>query len=485
MLLTKSKFLIGLECPKCFWKAMNESNKEELSNQEEQIIKQGTQVGELAKKLFNNSIDLSNKDFKSNIDATTDCLYLNHVIFEAGFKVDNLYARIDILVPNSDESYDIVEVKSSTKVEDKHIYDVAFQKYVCEKAGVSINQCYVLYINNSYIKNGDIDLGHLFVKENVTDRVERFYAEVPDLIDKLTNIYKLPQAPEITADKYLFNEYPCDFNSDCWSFLPKNNASKLYRINKKKVAELFRKGVYEISEVSDDNLNDKQRIQKETIIKNDIHIDKDGIREFVGRLQYPLYYLDFETFYEAVPRFERSKAYSQIPFQYSLHVQHEDGSLEHYEFLHTEKSDPRKAILLSLLEVLGSNGSIIVFNQSFEKTRLKELAILYPEHRSTVDRIIDRLGDLLEPFSRFNYYNPVQQGSCSIKKVLPAVTGKSYEQMNIANGGDASTLYFKATFYDEFTKEEKQKIYSDLLEYCKLDTEGMVWINDALKTMIE
>jgi len=249
MLLTKSKFLTGLKCPRCFWKAMHEKTTEEISLQKEQIIDHGIQVGEIAKKLFHNSMDLSKKDFKSNIEATQDCLFLNYVLFEAGIGVNNLYARMDILVPNADESYDIVEVKSSTQVKDEHIYDVAFQKYVCEKSGVNINQCHVLHINNSYVKQGELKLEELFIKENITDKVEEFYPNLPELIEELINIYKLPEAPEVNANKYLFSEYPCEFDSDCWSFLPKNNVSKLYRIRKDKVADLFRGNIFEIKDV--------------------------------------------------------------------------------------------------------------------------------------------------------------------------------------------------------------------------------------------
>jgi hypothetical protein len=484
MLLTKSKFLIGLKCPRCFWKAMKETMRSEPSLQKDQFIKQEIQIGELAKRLFKNAIDLGGKELESNIKATEDCLFLNNVIFQAGFKVDSLYSRIDILVPNSDESYDIVEVKNSTKVKDQHISDVAFQKCVCEKAGVSISQCYVLHINGSYVKDGEINLNELFVKENITDKVEEFYPHIPQLIEELTNIYELTQAPEVNANKYLLNEYPCEFDSECWSFLTKNNVSKLYKIKKNKVAELFRNNIFKISEIHEDMLSNNQLIQKKAIVNNEIYINREGIKNFISKLQYPLYYLDFETFMEPIPRFEGSKVYMQIPFQFSLHVQYEDDRLEHYEFLHKDKTDPRKAILLSMLDKLGDTGSIVVFNQVFEKCRLRELAELYPQYDSCIGRILERIIDLLEPFNKFNYYNPIQQGSCSIKKVLPAVTGRSYEDMEIANGGDASTLYFKATFEDDFSKRDKEEVYSNLLEYCKLDTEGMVWIIKELKAMV-
>lgn len=484
MVITKSKFLIGLECPRCFWKAMHEKTESQFTAQEEQIINNGAKVGNLAKELFSNAIDLSNIGIARNTELTRNSLSLNKVIFEAGIQEDNLYARIDILVPNDNDTWDIVEVKSGTKVENKHIYDVAFQKYVCERAGITINQCYVLHLNSSYIRKGEIDLEKLFIKENVTVNVEEVYGNIPQLIEDLMDICNLKEAPEINANRYLLKEYPCQFDSECWSFLPKNNVSKLYKIKKSKAADFIRKDILEIPEVPDNCLNDNQRIQKKVIVEDKTYINKEGIKKFINSLEYPLYYFDFETFMEPIPRFENCKVYSQIPFQYSLHVQHQDGRLEHYEFLNRDKYDPRKLILESMIDLLGDKGSIIVFNQAFEKARLKELAEIYPEYKPHVSKILERIVDLLVPFSRFDYYNPIQQGSCSIKKVLPAVTGKSYENMDINNGGDASTLYFKATFEDEFSKEEKEKIYIDLLKYCELDTEGMVWIVNELGKLI-
>jgi len=484
MLITKSKFLTGLECPKCFWKAMHEKVINELTMQQEQIIKQGIEIGNLAKKLFPSGLDLGNMSIEKNVEVTRNSLDLNKVIFEATIREDNLYARIDIIVPN-DDGFDIVEVKSGTKVKEHHIYDVAFQKYVCERAGIIINRCYILHLNSAYIKEGELDLEALFTKEDITTKVDEFYNNMPQLIEDLMDIYNLPEAPEINADKYLLKEYPCQFDSECWSFLPKDNVSKLYRLRKRKAAELIRNNILEIAEVPDDFLSANQLIQKKAIVSEKTYMNKEGIENFISKLVYPLYYFDFETFMEAIPRFQGCNAYAQIPFQYSLHVQHDDSSLEHYEFLNKDTTDPRKSILTSMIEVLGDKGSIVVFNQSFEKARLKELAELYPQYGPSINRILERVVDLLVPFSKFEYYNPSQQGSCSIKKVLPAVTGKSYDGMDIGNGGDASSIYFKATFEDEFTTSEKDKIYSDLLKYCGLDTEGMVWIIDELKKMIK
>ena len=151
--------------------------------------------------------------------------------------------------------------------------------------------------------------------------------------------------------------------------------------------------------------------------------------------------------------YDGTKPDQQIPFQFSLHV--DDGKqIKHFEYLHNSQDDPREKFLQEMKKVLGTKGSIIVFNQSFEITRLKELAIAFPKYKNWVDSIIKRIVDLLTPFRNFDYYNPEQKGSCSIKAVLPVVTGKSYKELNINNGGLASVSYFESVFNEVENKEQ-------------------------------
>jgi hypothetical protein len=201
------------------------------------------------------------------------------------------------------------------------------------------------------------------------------------------------------------------------------------------------------------------------------------LNKFLDTLQEPVHYLDFETFMTAVPLYEGTKTYQQIPFQFSLHV----GD-KHFEFLHDSIEDPREKFLFELKKAIGSSGSIVVFNQSFEINRLKELASAFPSYQECVDLVIARIVDLIVPFRAFDYYNPAQKGSCSIKEVLPAVVGKSYKDLNINNGGLASVSYFEMVFD---SVENKEQIRKDLLEYCGLDTEAMVWIVDNLRDLVK
>ena len=96
-------------------------------------------------------------------------------------------------------------------------------------------------------------------------------------------------------------------------------------------------------------------------------------------------------------------------------------------------------------------------------------------------KILPRIIDLAEPFKNFDYYHPSQKGKYSIKDVLPAITGKSYKDLEINNGEDANLLYFYSHIK---SKLDKKDIRSNLLKYCSLDTEGMVWIIRELKKLV-
>lgn len=481
-LLTKSKYIIGLSCPKYLWMMFHDLDKiPELDLATEYIIQQGNIIGQLAKKLFPKGIDLpeEGKDFKLNIQKTQELLKTRKIIFEAGIVAGELYARADILVPVGKNEWDIIEVKGSTKVKDEHIHDVSFQKHVYQLAGLKIRKCFLLHINNEFVKKGEINPKKLLTQEEITSEVEEAIVGIQERIDDMMEIVNNKEAPDASIGNGCNNGFEC-VSEDCWNFLPESHVFELYRGGKKSL-ELLEAEIFSIKDIPNDfKLNGKQEIQRKCANSGKVHINKEGIKKFLKGLNYPLYYLDFETFQTAVPLYDGTKPYQQIPFQFSLHV--DDGKqIKHFEYLHDSQCDPREKFLQEMKKVLGTEGSIIVFNQYFEISRLKELAIAFPEYKNWVESIIKRIVDLLIPFRNFDYYNPEQKGSCSIKAVLPAVTGKSYKELNINNGGLASVSYFESVFNEV---ENKDKIRKDLLEYCKLDTEGMIWIIDELKKVI-
>jgi len=491
-LLTKSKYMVGMQCPKHLWILFHNKEKiPEIDEGTQHKFDQGHLVGELAKTLFKNGVDIKTEDFKKNLEESKRLINSGKALFEAGFLTGRLYSRADIFEPVKNNTFDLIEVKSSTEVKDENIDDVAFQKYCYEEAGLKIRKCFLMYVNNEYVKKGQIKPDEFFKKEDITLNVNERLEWIPEKIKEMLKIIDLKELPKTKISLSCKDPYECPLLYDCWDFLPETNIFNLYRGKKKELFELLEAGVQVVNDIpSDYKLNDKQKIQHQCEKTNKPYIDKKGINNFLKTLKYPLYFLDFETYGTVIPLYDNLKPYQQIPFQFSLHVIEKKGNKpKHYSYLADGNSDPREDFIIELKRLLGTKGSIIVYNQGFEQGRLNEIAEFLPKYKLWVNKTTKRMVDLLKPFRDFCYYHPKQKGSCSIKKVLPALTGKGYEGMEIAEGGTASIRYLYSVHgaYDgtKASPEEVKKIREDLEKYCQLDTKGMIWIVEELRELIK
>lgn len=245
---------------------------------------------------------------------------------------------------------------------------------------------------------------------------------------------------------------------------------------------LYRQGILDIKDIPDNYpLSDSQQLQVQSEKNGNEIIDVIQIRNFLQNFQYPLYFLDFETFQPPIPRYDESRTYQQIPFQYSLHILTDiNRELNHKEFLADTGGDPRIPFIEKLITDVGDTGDVVVYNRSFEITRLKEIARDFPVYKEPIESIIGRIVDLMVPFSRKYYYTPEMRGSYSIKSILPAFAPEfTYKNLNINNGGMASLAFER--LYSETNESVITKIRKDLLEYCKLDTLAMVEILKVLQ----
>jgi len=245
------------------------------------------------------------------------------------------------------------------------------------------------------------------------------------------------------------------------------------------------RGILSIADIpSEVALSAKQQIQRECILCREPHVSRAELKGFLKTLRYPLYFLDFETFQTAIPLYDGTQPYQQIPFQFSVHVMREaDAEVEHYSYLAEGRDDPRPGLLAVLKDAIGSQGSILAYNAPFEKGRLEELVEAFPEHGPWIENALGRIVDLMTPFKGFLYYHPDQCGHVSLKNVLPALTGTSYDGLEICDGGMASAAYLEIIF-GKADEARIQKIRADLITYCGQDTKGMVKIVKRLEEMI-
>lgn len=290
--------------------------------------------------------------------------------------------------------------------------------------------------------------------------------------------------PKIDIGPHCSDPYPCDFEGHCWAHIPDNSVFDLTGNGVKKF-DLYQKGIVKLEDALD-TLKGKQLQQAEATLNKKVTVEKDELRTFLARLQYPLCFLDFETFMSAVPPYDGLRPYQQVPFQYSMHFRKKPGGkLHHVEFLAQAGVDPRKEFLERLLEDIPEDACILVYNKSFEISRLKDLAEQFPRRKKRIQAIIDSIVDLIEPFRQRFIYSWKQKGSHSIKSVLPAfVPGMSYEGLEIGEGGEAMEAYHEMC--DLVGKpKELVKLRNALLEYCRQDTLAMIKLLEVLEKKAE
>ncbi|MCL2475276.1 MAG: DUF2779 domain-containing protein [Chloroflexi bacterium] len=444
---------------------------------------QGIEIGMLAQSLFDDGLVLNHSDFFKGIADTHEALKSRRVLFEAAFydKEKNLYSRADILVPSGEDAWDIYEIKSSASVKSEYVEDMAFQKYVYERAGLNINNCYIMHVNTKYLRQGNLDLSQFFKIENINEKLESVFQEISLRIDEENHIISTDNPPPPQLGVRCFNPYECPLKEKCWQNVPDGSVFELSGGNRIP-GELWKQGYTYLKDVPANMLefNEKQRNQIIAYQQGQAHIEKEKIEEWLKQLQYPLYFLDFETYDTAVPLYDGCRPYQKIPFQFSLHIQQEkDGPITHISYLANGHGDERAEFAAVLKQSLGENGSIVVYYDSFEKKVIREIGELFMEYAQWSEETCQRVVDLLVPFQEYYFHSQLQKGSTSIKKVLPALSDKNYDDMNISNG-ELASYYFTRIVLGKALDDEKSKTRQDLLDYCQLDTYSMVLLISAL-----
>lgn len=476
MYLSKSDFILGNYCLKALW--LKKHKKELLADTSDTWTSSGYDVQDLAQKLYPDGVEIDAKPWEVDKGAElTQKLTKKHkVLFEAVVKLDNgAFCRIDIF-EKAVRGWNLIEIKSTKDVNDTQLNDLAYQYYVFKNAGYTINRCYILHLNKGYIRKKRLNLKQLFVCDDVTAEIKARYNDVAEYTDTLLKYQNKRSEPKANISKLCQG---CDFYDYCCADVPEYSIWDIFSTT---TADKICKEVnsYDINALDANDYDGKTQIDIEAWQKKKIHCDKALIREFLNSLVYPLYYLDYETLMPAIPMFEKSSSYQQIPFQFSLHIQKEiGGDVKHISFLHKERTDPRRALAESLVKNCGKKGSIIVYNENFEKSRNKELADLFPDLCQDILAINNRIVDQLIPFRNRALYHYKQHSSASIKKVLPSFTNLKYDNMEICNGGEAMERYL-AFQQGKLTFDEEKTLFDALEAYCGQDTYAMVLLMNVL-----
>ena len=486
--LTKSKYCKGVQCPKILW--MDKYKQDVLGEKtDDSVFEQGKEVGELAKGLFGDYVDIPYNENRAVMVENTEILLCDKkVITEASFRYDGNFCSVDIL-KNDSEGVEIYEVKSTSNLEkryDIYIHDVAYQYFVLSNLGLNVKRACIVYLDKEYRRHGELDINQLFKIKDVTDEVLEKQEEVKDIVAMIKEFMEShhnDNEPEIDIGVYCFGPYECPFWQYCSRNLPRPNVFDLK--GGMWTSTKFKKyyaGKVSFEDLQNEKLGEKYLEQIDFELNDrEPKIETEAIGEFLGTLKYPLYFIDYEAFNTAIPEYEGTGPYQQIPFQYSLHIIREEGApLEHKEFLGEIDDDNLvRTFAESMVDALPEDGSVIVYNRTFEESHVnKKLAEMYPDLKDEIERINGNIVDIMVPFSNRNYYVKEMEGSTSLKYVLPALYPDDeeldYSKLPEVHKGDEASQAFMS-LKDE-TPERQEEIRYGLLEYCKLDTYAMVKI---------
>jgi len=483
MRLSKSQYMKGLQCPKALWLFKNRKDLAAQPDQRRQnLFATGHRVGDLAQQLFPGGIEVVYRpaDYQGMIDETAQLTKSGNIVYEGSFCTNDVFVRADILVKNGDV-WDIYEVKATASTKAVHKPDVAIQWYVISEH-LPLNKAYLVHLNTGYVRNGELDVQGLFTIDDVTEAVQAEPTSIEDNLNDLQQVLAGGE-PDILIGTHCNNPYECDFHAYCWRDVPYPSVLDLCRLNGDKKFENYHKGIVTYEDARNHiDLNAAQTFQVNTALSRETHIDTEAINDYLSEVRYPVNFLDFETFQDAIPRFDGQGPYKNIPFQYSLHILHENGELEHKEFLADETEDPRLTLTQRLLEDLNDEGTIFAFHQSFEIGVINGLAQNFGQYATKLMALTGRFKDLEIPFNKLMYYHPDFHGSFSIKSVLPALFPNDpeldYKKLDIQSGDVAMDVFPR--LQEVTDPDEKESIRKSLLAYCRLDTLAMVKIWEKL-----
>ena len=483
-MLSKSRFLAGLQCPLRLWyQCYRRDLATEISPAQQAIFDSGHEVGRLATRLYPQGI-LIEEDYLHHGQAVTSTRAAMdkpgvRAIYEAAFIYQNVRIRVDILQKLENGNWNLIEVKSSTAAKDVHVSDVAVQHHVLSGAGLSIENAGILHLNNRYVYDGHrIDLDSLFSFADLTDQLIAQAQRVPVQLDDFKQMLAAESAPVIPPDRHCMNPYPCEFWEHCTREMPEFWVFRLSGISQDRLLELADMGIVDIRDIPGSfRLNQIQQRIRSCVINQEEYIAAE-LESELNDVVYPIHFLDFETVSLAIPRYSGTRPYQTIAFQWSDHILTADGNLAHREYLCAEDKNPAEDFTRTLLEALETTGTIFIYT-AYEKGIIKELADHLPRYSQQLNAITARLNDLYAIIKR-NYYQPKFYGSFSLKSVLPAlVPDMSYANLSIQEGSQASLEYLKMVDSDT-AAEEKERIKKDLLDYCGQDTLALVKIRQEL-----
>lgn len=483
MNLSKSRVMAGLQCQKLLWWMVNEPDALELQVdvRTRAVLDQGARVGEAARAYVPAGVLVEGADGSQaeRLAATREVLNSGaSVVYEASFHADGVFVSVDILERQA-AGWCLTEVKSNTGVRKHHLADVAIQAHVVRRSGLDVGRMEVMHLNRECTSP---DLGNLFVREDVTERVEALLGGIPREIASQLAVLAGP-LPSIATGDHCHAPYECPFLERCWPVLPPHHVSALYAM-RQRALELDEQGYRTIHDLPEEvALNAVASRQRRAVQAGELVVEPTLAKALEGFLP-PLAFLDFETVGLAIPVWDGCHPYEAVPVQFSCHVAAADGCVAHHQWLAEGPSDPRRELAEHVIAACRGARTVIAYNAAFERGCLRHLAAPVPGLADQLGEVEAKLMDLLLVV-RNHVYHPDFGGSFGLKSVVPAlVPDLRYDELPIGEGETASLELARLLLRGEDLElDQKIRLRADLLRYCRRDTWGLVKLLERLRQL--
>lgn len=483
--LSKSRLLAFRQCQKRLWLDIHCPELRKDSSSTQASFSTGHQVGAMARQLYaplgqGTVIDGQAQGIDAALASSQALLQAGRPIFEAGFRSEGALAFADVLLPikrTGGMGWRMVEVKSATSVKDYHRDDVAIQAHVSRAAGLALDTIALAHIDSSWTYAGHGDYRGLLVEADLTQEAFSRDAQVRHWIADAQDVAARPQAPDMTTGPHCHTPHECGFHAHCQSQEPQASHPIRWlpgRHSRALAQHIQQHGARDLRDIPDEHLSETQLRVKTATLSGQTYFDRQGAASALAGHTLPIWFLDFETVQFAVPVWGGTRPYQQIPFQFSIHRLSRSCTLSQDSFLDLSGHDPSFPFAEALIAACGSHGPIFVYNASFEKSRIRELAQRFPRLAPALLALNERIVDL-HPVAHKHYYHPNQHGSWSIKHLLPAICPDlRYSALDGVQDGAMAMTAFLEAIAPASPPARKAEIQHQLLAYCALDTYAMV-----------
>lgn len=484
--LSKTRYLSALQCHKRLWWEVYEPDAPELKPDENTLVvfDNGRAVGEAARKQVPDGVLIIGKASEGSIkvDRTRAAIAAGaKVIYEATFAHAQVYVSIDIL-EQVDGGYRITEVKSTVEAKEEHLLDIGIQHWVALNTQLPVVASHLMHLNRECRAP---DLSNLFARADLTTEVTNVLPMIPAQVKGMLRVLEGP-LPEVAIGDHCDEPRACPFKERCWPAPVPHQIENLRGLSAKKRALLQEVGAETIHQIPPDfELTDFQAIQRQAVTAGRMLVDpglREALRVFEGER---VAFLDFETVSPAIPIWNGTGPYAQLPAQFSCDVQDSDGTVEHFDWIAVGPEDPRPGIAHAVVDACRGASVVVAFNATFEKKCLKGLAEAVPAFSAQLLGVVDRMQDLAEPVRKGLVYHPDFNGSYSLKVVIPVLLpALAYDDLAVSDGITASNRLLALMLGMQAPGSvEAAQVKDELLAYCGRDTVVMVELLRYLKAL--